>query len=141
VVGLHKVFGEYAAVRHVDLTVRPGSFYGLVGPNGAGKTTTLSTAVGLLRPDAGRSLAFGTDVWKDPQRAKALMGVLPNGLAMPEQLTGRERGWRGRSSAARPPATWRRAAGPRRRCPTRSCAAGGGTRSGCRASSSRPPSR
>ncbi len=47
-------------------------------------------AVGLLRPDAGRSEVFGVDVWSDPVRAKALMGVLPDGLAMPERLTGRE---------------------------------------------------
>jgi ABC-type Na+ transport system ATPase subunit NatA len=90
VVGLRKVFGEHVAVKHADLTVMPGSFYGLVGPNGAGKTTTLSMAVGLLRPDAGRSLVFGTDVWQDPLHAKTLMGVLPDGLAMPLQLTGRE---------------------------------------------------
>jgi ABC-2 type transport system ATP-binding protein len=90
VVGLRKVFGEHAAVKRADLTVMPGSFYGLVGPNGAGKTTTLSMAVGLLRPDAGRSLVFGTDVWQEPLHAKTLMGVLPDGLAMPEQLTGRE---------------------------------------------------
>jgi ABC-2 type transport system ATP-binding protein len=89
-VGLHKVFGEYEAVKHADLTVQAGSFYGLVGPNGAGKTTMLSMAVGLLRPDAGRSRVFGTDVWKEPERAKEQMGVLPDGLALPEQLTGRE---------------------------------------------------
>jgi ABC-2 type transport system ATP-binding protein len=89
-VGLHKVFGEFTAVDHAGLTVRAGSFYGLVGPNGAGKTTTLSMAVGLLRPDEGRSLVFGVDVWREPERAKELMGVLPDGLAMPEQLTGRE---------------------------------------------------
>jgi len=47
-------------------------------------------AVGLLRPDEGGSQVFGVDVWRDPLRAKALMGVLPDGLAMPEQLTGRE---------------------------------------------------
>ncbi len=88
--GLHKTFGDHTAVERADLTVQPGSFFGLVGPNGAGKTTTLSMAVGLLRPDAGRSLVFGADVWKEPERAKALMGVLPDGLAMPEQLTGRE---------------------------------------------------
>ena len=62
-VGLHKVFGELTAVEHAELTVAAGSFFGLVGPNGAGKTTTLSMAVGLLRPDAGRSLVFGVDVW------------------------------------------------------------------------------
>ena len=47
-------------------------------------------AVGLLRPDAGRSRVFGVDVWDGPVRAKALIGVLPDGLALPEQLTGRE---------------------------------------------------
>jgi len=88
--GLHKAFGDNVAVDHVELTVPPGSFFGLVGPNGAGKTTALSMAVGLLRPDAGRSEVFGVDVWADQVRAKAMIGVLPDGLAMPERLTGRE---------------------------------------------------
>ncbi|MDF5757175.1 ABC transporter ATP-binding protein [Spongiactinospora sp. TRM90649] len=90
VVGLLKVFGDYTAVKRANLTVRPGSFYGLVGPNGAGKTTTLSMAVGLQRPDEGSSTVFGVDVWKDPLAARRLMGVLPDGLALPERLTGRE---------------------------------------------------
>jgi ABC-2 type transport system ATP-binding protein len=47
-------------------------------------------AVGLLRPTTGRSQVFGVDVWAAPNRAKALMGVLPDGLALPERLTGRE---------------------------------------------------
>jgi ABC-2 type transport system ATP-binding protein len=47
-------------------------------------------AVGLLRPDAGRSEVLGVDVQADPTRARQLMGVLPDGLAMPERLTGRE---------------------------------------------------
>jgi ABC-2 type transport system ATP-binding protein len=88
--GLRKAFGDHTAVESVRLSVAPGSFFGLVGPNGAGKTTTLSMAVGLLRPDAGRSRVFGVDVWASPQRAKAMLGVLPDGLALPEQLTGRE---------------------------------------------------
>ncbi|MDB1090392.1 ABC transporter ATP-binding protein [Streptomyces sp. ACA25] len=89
-VGLHKTFGEHTAVDHASLTVAPGSFYGLVGPNGAGKTTALSMAVGLQRPDEGYALVHGIDVWKEPLRARKLMGVLPDGLAMPERLTGRE---------------------------------------------------
>src|SRR5215469_18202514 len=89
-VGLHKVFGDTVAVDHVDVTVPRGSFFGLVGPNGAGKTTLLSMAVGLLRPTSGRSLVFGVDVWGDALRAKSLIGVLPDGLALPERLTGRE---------------------------------------------------
>jgi ABC-2 type transport system ATP-binding protein len=72
------------------LSVPGGSFFGLVGPNGAGKTTSLSMAVGLLRPDAGRSRVFGTDVWDEPEAARQLVGVLPDGLALPERLTGRE---------------------------------------------------
>ncbi|MEV4799288.1 ABC transporter ATP-binding protein [Nonomuraea sp. NPDC049421] len=88
--GLTKCFGDTLAVDAIDLTVPPGSFFGLVGQNGAGKTTTLSMAVGLLRPDAGGARIFGQDVWSEPERAKALVGVLPDGLAMPERLTGRE---------------------------------------------------
>lgn len=88
--GLYKAFGEKVAVDHVDLFVPKGSFFGLVGPNGAGKTTSLSMAVGLLKPDGGNSTIFGVDVWADPLEAKKLIGVLPDGLSMPERLTGRE---------------------------------------------------
>jgi ABC-2 type transport system ATP-binding protein len=88
--GLCKTFGDQAAVDHLSLTVPQGSFFGMLGPNGAGKTTSLSMAVGLLRPDAGTARIFGVDVWAEPERAKALVGVLPDGLAMPERLTGRE---------------------------------------------------
>ncbi|MFC4061977.1 ABC transporter ATP-binding protein [Planomonospora corallina] len=90
IIGLSKTFAEKVAVDHVDLTVPQGSFYGLVGQNGAGKTTTLAMATGMLRPDAGGARIFGEDVWADPSRALSLAGVLPDGLAMPERLTGRE---------------------------------------------------
>ncbi|MDG4830890.1 ABC transporter ATP-binding protein [Solwaraspora sp. WMMD1047] len=88
--GLRKVFGETVAADAVRLVVPRGSMFGLVGPNGAGKTTTLSMAVGLLRPDAGTAEVFGVDVWAEPARAKSLLGVLPDGVLMPERLTGRE---------------------------------------------------
>lgn len=87
---LFKRFGQTIAVDHVDLAVPAGSFFGLVGPNGAGKTTSLSMAVGLLRPDGGTATIFGVDVWADPTRAKALVGVLPDGMSLPERLTGAE---------------------------------------------------
>ena len=88
--GLSKRFGATIAVDHVSLVVPSGSFYGLVGPNGAGKTTALSMATGLLRPDRGSARIFGVDIWADASRAKALLGVLPDGLSMPERLTGHE---------------------------------------------------
>ncbi|MFI5730818.1 ABC transporter ATP-binding protein [Kribbella sp. NPDC051587] len=88
--GLGKMFGAQKAVDDLSLTVPQGSFFGLLGPNGAGKTTSLSMAVGLLRPDTGTAKIFGVDVWADPLEAKGLVGVLPDGLGLPERLTGRE---------------------------------------------------
>ena len=64
--------------------------FALVGPNGAGKTTTLSMATGLLRPDAGVARVLDHDVWSDPAVAKALMGVLPDGLRLFDRLSGWE---------------------------------------------------
>src|SRR5687767_6516733 len=86
--GLAKRFGPTLAVAGLDLDVPRGSFYGLVGPNGAGKTTTLSMATGLLRPDHGTAEVLGRDVWRDPVRAKALIGILPDGLRVFDRLTG-----------------------------------------------------
>jgi len=88
--GLVKRFDTKLAVSGVSLDVPAGSFYGLLGPNGAGKTTTLSMAVGLLRPDDGRALLLGYDVWADPAAAKARLGVLPDGVRLFDRLTGAE---------------------------------------------------
>lgn len=87
---LRRDFGDKTAVDDVDLRVPMGSFFGLVGPNGAGKTTALSMAVGLLRPSSGQAFVQGVDVWADPVEAKRRLGVLPDGLALPERLTGGE---------------------------------------------------
>jgi ABC-2 type transport system ATP-binding protein len=86
--GLVKRFGDTIAVAGIDLSVDAGSFYGIVGPNGAGKTTTLSMVTGLLRPDAGRVVVHGVDVWSDPVSAKRNMGVLPDRLRLFDRLTG-----------------------------------------------------
>jgi ABC-2 type transport system ATP-binding protein len=88
--GLYKHFGTKAAVDGIDLDVPSGSFYGLVGPNGAGKTTTLSMATGLLRPDQGQVLIHGVDVWREPLRAKSMVGVLSDGVRLFDRLTGEQ---------------------------------------------------
>ena len=88
--GLHKRFGATIAVDGLDLDVPTGSFYGMVGPNGAGKTTTLSMATGLLTLDAGTVLVHGVDLWAEPERAKPMLGVLPDGLRTFDRLTGAE---------------------------------------------------
>jgi ABC-2 type transport system ATP-binding protein len=88
--GLTKAFGATLAVQSLDLQVPRGCFFGLVGPNGAGKTTTLKMITGLLRPDAGTVLVDGIDVWRDPVRAKAIIGVVPEEPRLFERLTGSE---------------------------------------------------
>jgi ABC-2 type transport system ATP-binding protein len=88
--GLGKRFDQVVAVAGIDLDVPAGSFYGLLGPNGAGKTTTINMAVGLLRPDSGRAVVLGQDVWRDPREAKRLLGVLPDGVRLFDRLTGAE---------------------------------------------------
>ncbi len=90
ITGVAKRFGATRALDGVDLRVEPGSLLGLVGPNGAGKTTLVSVAVGLLRPDAGSVRVCGHDLREDPESAKAVLGVLPDGLGLPARLTGRE---------------------------------------------------
>ena len=90
VVDLSKRFGTTRAVDRVSLRVPSGSFFGLVGPNGAGKTTTLRMVTGLLRPDAGRAVVGGVDVWADPVAAKRHVGVLPESLHLFDRLTGRQ---------------------------------------------------
>jgi ABC-2 type transport system ATP-binding protein len=88
--GLRKSFGDKEAVAGIDLDIAAGSLSGLVGPNGAGKTTSLSMMTGLLRPDAGRVLVNGVDVWADPPAAKAVIGVVPAEARLFERLSGEE---------------------------------------------------
>jgi len=88
--GLRKSFGEKEAVAGIDLQITAGSFAGLVGPNGAGKTTSLSMMTGLLRPDTGRIVVNGLDVWADPVAAKAIIGVVPDEARLFERLSGEE---------------------------------------------------
>lgn len=85
-----KAFGSTRAVDGVSFQVEPGEIYGLLGPNGAGKTTTISIACGLLKPDAGEVRVDGSSFWSDPVKTRRVMGVVPQDLALYEELTGRE---------------------------------------------------
>jgi ABC-2 type transport system ATP-binding protein len=87
---LSKSFGAIRAVDSVGFEVRPGEIYGLLGPNGAGKTTLISIISGLLKPDAGEVSVAGAAFWSDPQKARRIMGVVPQELAIYEELSGRE---------------------------------------------------
>jgi ABC-2 type transport system ATP-binding protein len=88
--GLSKSFGELRAVQDVGFRVREGEVFGLLGPNGAGKTTTISMVSGLLKPDGGKVSVDGHEFWSDPRRAQAIMGVVPQEIAIYEEISGRE---------------------------------------------------
>jgi ABC-2 type transport system ATP-binding protein len=88
--GLVRTFGQKVAVNNLNLSVRAGEFFGFLGPNGAGKSTTIKMLTGLLRPTAGDVWVSGVDVWRDPLRARSMMGVLPEYLNLYERLSGRE---------------------------------------------------
>jgi len=84
---LTKKFGEFYAVRDLDLDVRPGEIYGFLGPNGAGKSTTIKLLLGLLRPSGGTATIFGKDARKHGTKLKRWMGYLPGELDLYENLT------------------------------------------------------
>lgn len=83
-------FGKMNAVDGLDLSIRPGEFYGLLGQNGAGKTTTIRMIVGLLRPTSGSAGIGEFDTWKSPLEIKRRIGVLPEEFNLYERLTGAE---------------------------------------------------
>jgi ABC-2 type transport system ATP-binding protein len=87
---LTRRFGAQVAVDALDLAVPAGAFYGFLGPNGAGKSTTINILTGLLAPSAGRALVLGHDVAREPLEVKRRIGVVPDGLALFERLTGAE---------------------------------------------------
>jgi len=89
-INLHKDFGEVYAVRGVDISIKQGEVYSLLGPNGAGKSTTISMISGLLKPTNGDTTILGHSVNEDPRIAKTFIGVVPQEIALYEDLTARE---------------------------------------------------
>ena len=88
--GLRKSFGDREAVADVGFEIARGETYGLLGPNGAGKTTTISMLCGLLVPDGGAVSVAGHPMAPEAVAAKAAVGLVPQDVALYEDLTARE---------------------------------------------------
>jgi ABC-2 type transport system ATP-binding protein len=87
---LRKDYGEFTAVRDLDLVVGKGEVFGFLGPNGAGKTTTIRMIMGILIPTAGRVTIDGLDCQQDRVEVKRRVGYLPDNPSFYDYLRGRE---------------------------------------------------
>ncbi|HZT75970.1 MAG TPA: ABC transporter ATP-binding protein [Vicinamibacterales bacterium] len=87
---LRKTFGSLVAVNDVSFRVESGQLVGLLGPNGAGKTTTVSMLTGLITPDRGEVLVGGARLGGDTDPAKRRIGLVPQDLALYDELSARD---------------------------------------------------
>src|SRR5512135_632678 len=87
---LVKKYGDFTAVNGVTFDIREGEVFSLLGPNGAGKTTTISMLSTLYAPTAGDALIGGHSITREPMAVKQVIGVIPQELALYEDLTARE---------------------------------------------------
>ncbi len=87
---LHKAFGDLKAVNGISFDVEKGEIFSLLGPNGAGKTTSISMLSCLLRPDEGDALVMGHSIRSDQMGVKSVLGVVPQEIALYEDMSARE---------------------------------------------------
>jgi ABC-2 type transport system ATP-binding protein len=87
---LVKKFGDITAVDGVSFDIQEGEVFSLLGPNGAGKTTTISMLSCLLEPTSGDAVIAGHSVTRDALEVKGVIGVVPQEIALYEELSARE---------------------------------------------------
>ncbi|HLN28667.1 MAG TPA: ABC transporter ATP-binding protein [Gemmataceae bacterium] len=90
--GLTRFFDDFCAVDGIEIRVEKGTFYGFLGPNGAGKSTTIKMLTGLLAPSQGEMFVLGKNMLlpHDALEVKKHLGVIPEDLALFDNLTARE---------------------------------------------------
>jgi len=87
---LKKSFGDFQAVQDASFHADAGEVLSLLGPNGAGKSTTISMLSGLLVPTSGDGCIMGHSIIREPEYAKASLGVVPQDIALYPDLSARE---------------------------------------------------
>jgi ABC-2 type transport system ATP-binding protein len=87
---LVKNYGDFKAVKGVSFDIEEGEIFSLLGPNGAGKTTTISMLSTLYAPSSGDATIGGHSITKTPMGVRGIIGVVPQDLALYEDLTARE---------------------------------------------------
>ena len=87
---LRKTYDNVEALKGISFHIREGEFYGLLGPNGAGKTTTISIMSTIVEPGEGSVSIAGHDLKKQPVECKKIIGVVPQEIALYEELSAYE---------------------------------------------------
>jgi ABC-2 type transport system ATP-binding protein len=87
---LVKKYGDFTAIKGISFEIHEGEIFSLLGPNGAGKTTTISVLSTLYAPTSGDALIGGRSVAREPMLARQLIGVVPQELALYDDLSARE---------------------------------------------------
>jgi ABC-2 type transport system ATP-binding protein len=87
---LAKSYDNFTAVKGISFDIKEGEIFSLLGPNGAGKTTTISMLSTLYTPTSGDAVIGGHSITKDPMAVKQVIGVVPQEIALYEDLTARE---------------------------------------------------
>jgi len=89
-VGLRKQFGDFQAVKNLDLNVRDGEIYGFLGPNGAGKTTTILMILSILKPTGGDIYLFGEPLNRSKTDIRRKIGVVSERQFLYPEMTMQE---------------------------------------------------
>jgi ABC-2 type transport system ATP-binding protein len=82
-----KRYGDFSALKSVNLDIRKGELFGFLGPNGAGKTTLIRILTGIIKPTSGKVFVGSFDLFAQPDQAKALLGYVPDRPYLYEKLT------------------------------------------------------
>src|SRR5579863_10398571 len=82
-----KSYGDIHAVKGISFSIKAGECYGLLGPNGAGKSTTINMLSTLFPHDTGEIILDGMDINKSRSAVKKILGIVPQEIALYENLT------------------------------------------------------
>jgi lipooligosaccharide transport system ATP-binding protein len=88
--GLRKSFGDFEAVKGIDVEVRPGEAFGFLGPNGAGKSSTMRMIAAVSPPSAGELRILGLDPATHGPQIRGRLGVCPQEDTLDTELSIRD---------------------------------------------------
>lgn len=85
--GIKKQYGNFVALKSINLDIGKGELFGFLGPNGAGKTTLIRILTGIIKPSSGKVFVGSFELYAEPEKAKSLLGYVPDRPYLYEKLT------------------------------------------------------